>query len=74
MHVEASDLRRLPVPVLTENDAARLDVLGRRAIDAKVAVDRGESGESLSSIEVEIDGVVRDLYDVRRDADLWVAR
>jgi len=74
MHIELGDIRHLPIPVLSDNDASRLDELGRRAVAAKSRLDHGEQGEPLPDIEVEVDGVVRDLYGIRRDAELWVVR
>lgn len=74
MHVEASDLRHLPMPVLTAEQDVELSGLATRAIAAKDALDRGGPGESLGEIEAEIDVYVRDLYGIRRDADFWVVR
>lgn len=74
MHLEIGHVRRLPVPVLTADQGRQLDALGRRAVAAKTARDKGELGESLDAIEAEIDRYVRDLYGIARDADLWVVR
>jgi hypothetical protein len=75
MNTHVGDIRRLPIPVLDTSQAADLTDLGRRAIDAKRAKDEGKSeGGGLTEIEAELDAYVRDLYGVRRDADLWVVR
>jgi Eco57I restriction-modification methylase len=74
MQIEIGDIRRLPIPVLDDRSAERLTGLGVRAVAAKAALDRGESGESLGEIESELDGLVRELYGVPRGADLWVVR
>ena len=74
MQIEIGDIRRLPVPVLSDTLASRLDDLGGRAIMAKEALDHGEAGESLAEIETEVDRVTRDLYGIPADADLWVVR
>ncbi len=71
MQIEIGDVRRLPIPVLSDRDAERLTDLGRRALLAKEALDRGEE---LPEIEAELDGFVRQLYGIARDADLWVVR
>ena len=74
MHIEIGDIRRLPIPILSDRDAARLSSLGRRAVQAKEARDRGTGGEELEEIEAEIDGLVRHLYGISRNAELWVVR
>jgi Eco57I restriction-modification methylase len=74
MNIHVGDLRRLPVPVLRSAEAERLTDLGRSAIAAKEALDLGGRGNELPQIEAELDGVVRQLYGIRRDADLWVVR
>jgi hypothetical protein len=74
MHIEIGHVRRIPVPVLSPPQTAHLDALGHRAQAAKRAVDNSEPGESLDLIEAEIDGYVRDLYDIAPNADLWVVR
>src|SRR5450830_59891 len=75
MHIEIGDVRRLPIPVLSDKQAARLDDFGRRALAAKEALDRGdESAESLIEIEAELDVYTRDLYGISRNANLWVVR
>jgi hypothetical protein len=74
MQIEIGDIRRLPIPVLDDHNAERLTGLGVRAVAAKAALDRDESGESLGEIESELDAVVRELYRVPRGADLWVVR
>jgi len=74
MQVEIGDIRRLPIPVLTPEQAAYLTEVGRRALTAKEAQDDGRAGESLAGIEQEIDFYVRDLYGIGRHEDLWVVR
>jgi hypothetical protein len=73
MHIEIGDVRRLPVPVLNDDQAERLDALGRGAVAAKEAQDCGQPSD-LVEIERELDAYVRALYGVRRNADLWVVR
>ncbi|MGO9181010.1 MAG: hypothetical protein ACLQBX_14160 [Candidatus Limnocylindrales bacterium] len=74
MQLELGDVRRVPVPVLTQTQHAQLDLLGCRAVVAKAARDRGEAAESLDLIEAEIDGLARELYGIAPDVDLWVVR
>ncbi len=74
MNTHVGDLRRLPIPVLSDDQGERLTRLGRAAIEAKAAFDSGRSRDPLIEVEAEIDGVVRDLYGIRRDAALWVVR
>jgi hypothetical protein len=75
MHIEASDLRRLPIPVLSDEQAQQLDELGRRAVAAKTAVDEGERpSEALEEIEGELDAYTRRLFGIRPDANLWAVR
>jgi hypothetical protein len=74
MQIEIGDIRRLPIPVLTDAQSARLSLLGVRAVEAKDAYDRGEPRKTLSEVEEEIETYVRKLYGIRRDADLWVVR
>jgi adenine-specific DNA-methyltransferase len=74
MHLEIGDLRRLPVPVLTNAQSARLNGLGRRALAAKLARDRRQPAESLEASEGELDAWVRDLYGIAPDTELWVVR
>lgn len=74
MQVEFGDIRGVPVPVLTSEQSVDFDALGRRAVAAKEAQDRGEAGESLGSIEAELDRYTRDLYGIAYDAELWVVR
>ncbi|HLI33302.1 MAG TPA: hypothetical protein VKU89_11305 [Solirubrobacteraceae bacterium] len=74
MMVEVGDVRRLPVPVLSDRQAERLSDLGRRALLAKEAADRGEGGAELEEIERELDRVVRALYGIAAEAELWVVR
>jgi hypothetical protein len=74
MNTEVGGVRRLPIPVLDDTSVERLDDLGKRAVAAKAAVDKHGNGEDLAGIETEIDGLVRQLYGIRRGADLWVVR
>ena len=74
MHIELGDIRRLPIPVLSNTDSDRLTDLGRQALLAKELLDCGEGGDELPDIEAELDAFVRELYGVPRDADLWVVR
>jgi hypothetical protein len=75
MHIEIGDVRRLPIPLLSDERAARLHELGGRALAAKEALDRGERpAEPLQEIEAELDAYTRSLYGIRRDAELWVVR
>ncbi len=73
MHIEIGDVRRIPVPVLSDEQNWRLTELARRAIEEKGRVDAGEPSH-LAEIEAEIDAFVRDLYGVPLNADLWVVR
>jgi hypothetical protein len=74
MQIEIGDVRRLPIPVLSEAIADRLAELASQAVAAKEALDGGRPGESLAEIEAEIDSVVRELYGISLDAGLWVVR
>jgi hypothetical protein len=74
MHVEIGDIRRLPIPVLSDLESECLNLLGDRAVAAKAASDGGLHGEPLAQIEIELDAYVRELYRVPRDAELWVVR
>jgi hypothetical protein len=74
MHIEIGDIRRLPVPVLSDAAGEKLHAYGIEALKAKGA-DGGEGRDpALAEIEAELDAFVRDLYGIRRDADLWVVR
>jgi hypothetical protein len=73
--VEIGDVRRLPIPVLAQDEAENLSDIGRRAIAAKKALDAGESPpELLAEIETELDNSTRNLYGIARDASFWVVR
>lgn len=74
MHIEIGDVRRLPVPVLTEGDALALDELGRTARDAKADADAGGRPGSLLECEAEVNRLGRELYGFRPGDDLWVVR
>ncbi len=75
MQIEIGDVRRLPIPVLSNDQAERLHDLGVRAARAKEALDRGERpAEPLGEIEAELDFYTRDLYGIPRDAAFWVVR
>lgn len=69
MHIEIGDIRRLPVPILSDAAGEKLHGYGVDALAAK-----GADGEGLAEIEAELDAFVRDLYGIRHDADLWVVR
>lgn len=73
MHIEIGDIRRLPVPVLSDAKAARLHELGSQALAAREA-GSDDDGAGLDEIEAELDAFVRGLYGIRRDAELWVVR
>ena len=68
MQIEIGDVRRLPVPVLDVATAKSLDRLGSNAVLLK------EAGDDTSSIEREINVLVRNLYSIPQDAELWVVR
>jgi hypothetical protein len=70
MHIEIGDIRRMPVPVLSTIEAQRLSSLGR-AVTA--AVRKGDREEQ-RRFEREINVVVRRLYGVSEEAELWVVR
>lgn len=74
MQIEIGDVRRLPIPVLTPDQADTLDAFGQQAITAKEKLDAGGAGEDLTTIEADLDLFVRDLYGVPAKADLWVVR
>jgi hypothetical protein len=74
MHIETSDLRRLPIPVLSVEATERLDDLGSRAVEAKEAADLSGHYSDIEVIEQELDEYVRNLYGVSSKADLWVVR
>lgn len=74
MMVEIGDVRRLPVPVLTAQDAKEMEELGQVAMTAKADADRGGDPAPLAIYEQEIDARVRDLYGFRKTDDLWVVR
>ncbi|GIU98081.1 MAG: hypothetical protein KatS3mg013_1884 [Actinomycetota bacterium] len=73
MHIEIGDVRRIPVPVLSDDQNRRLTELAQHAIEEKRRADAGKANH-LVEVEAEIDAFVRDLYGVPRDADLWVVR
>jgi hypothetical protein len=74
MQIEIGDIRRVPIPILRDEEGEQLGLLGSRAVSAKEAVDRGESSELLREVERELDLFVRDLYSLKPNADLWVVR
>lgn len=76
MHIEIGDVRRLPIPVLSDKDAERLDSFGGEALAAKESLDSGDEGAAatLAAIESDLDAFVRSLYGIPRDAELWVVR
>ena len=68
MQIEIGDVRRLPLPVLSAELADALDVLGTTAVENKLA------GNSTTDEETELNSVVRKLYGISQDAELWVVR
>jgi hypothetical protein len=74
MNIHVGDIRRIPIPVLADSAAGKLTELGRAALSAREALDRGEDGSQLTEIEAELDAFVRNLYGIRRDVELWVVR
>ncbi len=73
MNIHPGEIRKLPVPVLSDVQNKQLSALSERAIEEKLAADQGQSSQ-LTVIEAQIDTYVRDLYGVPRDAKLWVVR
>jgi hypothetical protein len=75
MNNQIGEIRRLPIPVLSPEETDRLTDLGSRALRAKTAIDQGEQpAEPLASIEAELESYTRGLYEIPRDAELWVVR
>jgi len=74
MEIEASELRRLIIPVLSSSQRADLEKFSERAIRARQVPAGNRTDEVLSKIETELNGYVRDLYAIDRDAELWVVR
>lgn len=72
--IEVGDIRHIPVPVLDPAASARFSSLGKKAVEFKQAADAGGNGEPLRRIEDEIDELIRDLYGIPRNAELWVVR
>jgi hypothetical protein len=70
MHIEIGDVRRLPVPVLDLENAERLSDLGEEAVTVKST---GE-GRPLADIEDDVNRLVRALYGVSPEVELWVVR
>ena len=67
MHIEVMDVRRLPIPVLTDADARRFDEIGRTAVDAQREGDR----DTLRHIESELMSRTSALYGIRAPEELW---
>jgi Eco57I restriction-modification methylase len=74
MHIEVGDLRRIPIPVLSDTQQKDLEVLTARAIEAKRNFDGNGTGERLTAVEAEVNAYIRALYGVAPDAKLWVVR
>jgi len=74
MEIEASELRRLIIPVLSSGQRADLERFSERAIRARQGLAGNRADEVLTTIEAELNGYVRDLYAVDRKAELWVVR
>jgi hypothetical protein len=73
MNVHPGDIRRLPIPVLSQEQNAQLSGLAERAVEEKAASEEGGSSR-LRVVEDEINQYVGSLYGVASDADLWVVR
>jgi len=74
MMIEVGDLRRVPVPVLRDDQRLELESLAERAIAARLASESSPPREPLKAIESEINRYVRSLYGLGANADLWVVR
>jgi len=61
--METADLRLIPIPIPTEKQRESVESLVDRAIE----VQQGKSSESLESIQVEVEEIVKDLYQVNLD-------
>lgn len=70
MHLEIGHLRAVPIPVLTADASARLSQLGAQVVEATLRQDGGARRQA----EGGIDSVVRDLYGLTQDQELWVVR
>lgn len=70
MHLEIGHLRRVPIPVLTRDQAIALADLAVRAVTARA----GSGQESLRTVEDELDAIVRELYGIPRSSEFWVVR
>lgn len=70
MHVEIGDIRRVPIPVLGEEQDAQLASLAQEASTTK----RTGQGRAVEEIEADVNEFVRDLYRIPSDADFWVVR
>jgi len=70
MHIDVGDIRRIPLPVLTPEQASTLSRLGKSAVEAATVREEG----SLRHIEREVDLTVRRLYGISEGEQLWVAR
>jgi Eco57I restriction-modification methylase len=75
MNIHVGDLRKLPLPVLSSSVRDDVCSLARRAAAIRQeTVAQGGDASELTEVEAELDGIVRRLYCVRGDADLWVVR
>ncbi len=70
MHIEIGDIRRIPVPVLSAEQASALSEFGRRAVEATKAGD----DTAVRRTQEELNRFVRRLYGIDEGEELWVAR
>lgn len=70
MNIQVGDLRRVPLPVLTDEQDRHLTALCREAVSAKL----GQGTRPLAEVEAEVHSTVRGLYGIAEDANLWVPR
>jgi hypothetical protein len=74
MQIEVGDLRRLPIPVLSDDRRKDLEELADRAVSARMSPDEQAGADTLAKVEGDVDAYVRELYGVAPDAKLWVVR
>lgn len=73
MNIDIGDVRRIPVPILSNEQDEHLSGLARAATEAKSQADEG-NGQALANIEEEIDAYGSELYGVPANAEFWVVR